>query len=446
MSSAPSKNVCGICKTANLSDSESVKLDCCKQVYCRKCLNSYVRVHEDLVCPNCLCDFSPSVLSLSTSNAKASAQNDSCPICHDDLDFENNADECTITSCNHGFCTSCLDNWLAIKATCPLCRARIRDGSEQAMPNNVTTDVSDFIEHQNMTGVGTNSRAQLAADFNITDVDTILNYNEISDDDLTIEPYSIFVDSLSITNDQAVKFRFTSFSEFLDTIIIDTFHTGTLSALVRENNISENQIGEYTNLVALMGLMHDMWTDATFMEKQQLMAMFLNVSPTQALVMMAQAIVSAGVARKRYEDAHGSSYVPTARQQQARDLISENRGNDHNALSSSGNHELITEQHIAAETGMDNVDDSDVDETDADNSDDSDVDEVAEIITTIEQPQPSRISHTTTVRIPVTMTHNVPIRTDYSSQRNRQASWSRWSGSSNSAPMDRQTFGESWFG
>ena len=42
-----------------------------------------------------------------------------CPICTD------LAEERTVTTCGHFFCSDCLRRYLAIKALCPLCRRRL---------------------------------------------------------------------------------------------------------------------------------------------------------------------------------------------------------------------------------------------------------------------------------------------------------------------------------
>eukprot|EP00986_Skeletonema_menzelii_P008902 scaffold3901_cov135-Skeletonema_menzelii.AAC.8 len=41
-----------------------------------------------------------------------------CPICHDIL-----KDAVSIRQCGHDFCKHCIQNWLKIQRSCPICRA-----------------------------------------------------------------------------------------------------------------------------------------------------------------------------------------------------------------------------------------------------------------------------------------------------------------------------------
>ena len=41
-----------------------------------------------------------------------------CPICHDVL-----RDPVSITNCGHDFCKHCIQDWLKIRPSCPICRA-----------------------------------------------------------------------------------------------------------------------------------------------------------------------------------------------------------------------------------------------------------------------------------------------------------------------------------
>jgi hypothetical protein len=58
---------------------------------------------------------------LNTENNTVNHIEFECPICQD---F--NRDTKT-TSCNHTFCTGCLDMWLISNHTCPMCRTEIRE-------------------------------------------------------------------------------------------------------------------------------------------------------------------------------------------------------------------------------------------------------------------------------------------------------------------------------
>lgn len=46
----------------------------------------------------------------------SAAEECECPICQETIK------DTKTTSCRHTFCVSCLDKWLEIKYTCPLCR------------------------------------------------------------------------------------------------------------------------------------------------------------------------------------------------------------------------------------------------------------------------------------------------------------------------------------
>lgn len=47
---------------------------------------------------------------------------ESCPICY--IDYEE-GNEMKVLSCQHGYHTSCLQNWLKKNATCPICKSQI---------------------------------------------------------------------------------------------------------------------------------------------------------------------------------------------------------------------------------------------------------------------------------------------------------------------------------
>lgn len=46
-----------------------------------------------------------------------------CAICYDEIQKENHSK----TKCGHFFCGTCLDAWLNINTTCPMCRAVIKE-------------------------------------------------------------------------------------------------------------------------------------------------------------------------------------------------------------------------------------------------------------------------------------------------------------------------------
>ena len=46
-----------------------------------------------------------------------------CAICYDKIQKENNSK----TKCGHYFCRTCLDAWLNINTTCPMCRTVIKE-------------------------------------------------------------------------------------------------------------------------------------------------------------------------------------------------------------------------------------------------------------------------------------------------------------------------------
>ncbi len=49
-----------------------------------------------------------------------------CPICQE------TTQNTKTTSCQHTFCASCLDKWLAENNTCPMCRTQIREPTRGA--------------------------------------------------------------------------------------------------------------------------------------------------------------------------------------------------------------------------------------------------------------------------------------------------------------------------
>jgi len=66
----------------------------------------------------------------------------SCAICL--CEFENLNYVSTI--CKHQFHNECLETWLKAKATCPTCRTKLRDGSEEQFGDNIEFDIRDFFQ------------------------------------------------------------------------------------------------------------------------------------------------------------------------------------------------------------------------------------------------------------------------------------------------------------
>ena len=55
-------------------------------------------------------------------NRNKKGGNDDCPICFDSI---NNDEEKYLTPCNHKFHKKCIEDWIKINNTCPICRADI---------------------------------------------------------------------------------------------------------------------------------------------------------------------------------------------------------------------------------------------------------------------------------------------------------------------------------
>jgi hypothetical protein len=60
-----------------------------------------------------------------------------CAICYDKIQKENNSK----TKCGHYFCGTCLEAWLGINTTCPMCRTVIRERQPQPTPQSRQTPV-----------------------------------------------------------------------------------------------------------------------------------------------------------------------------------------------------------------------------------------------------------------------------------------------------------------
>lgn len=57
-----------------------------------------------------------------------------CVICYE----QKEASEFTTTECDHCFCKSCLDNWTALKNSCPMCRKTIKTTESLILPYDFT--------------------------------------------------------------------------------------------------------------------------------------------------------------------------------------------------------------------------------------------------------------------------------------------------------------------
>jgi len=64
---------------------------------------------------------SPSTAAASETNLPEDLYD--CTICYDKIQPNN----FSTTKCNHYFCKTCLDAWLALNTTCPMCRTVIRE-------------------------------------------------------------------------------------------------------------------------------------------------------------------------------------------------------------------------------------------------------------------------------------------------------------------------------
>ncbi|KAI8619844.1 hypothetical protein BC830DRAFT_1059918, partial [Chytriomyces sp. MP71] len=48
-----------------------------------------------------------------------------CPVCQDDFSNEEGGEETIILECKHHFHPQCIENWLKLNATCPVCRKQV---------------------------------------------------------------------------------------------------------------------------------------------------------------------------------------------------------------------------------------------------------------------------------------------------------------------------------
>lgn len=63
---------------------------------------------------------------METQNEDTTAAEFECPICQETTQAPKT------TSCNHTFCTGCLDRWLISNYICPMCRTQIREPTRGA--------------------------------------------------------------------------------------------------------------------------------------------------------------------------------------------------------------------------------------------------------------------------------------------------------------------------
>jgi hypothetical protein len=70
-------------------------------------------------------ELSDSTKTDSTKTESAVSAEDECLICF--LTINSDTFEITQTFCNHLFCKSCLQRWIAINASCPICRKELKE-------------------------------------------------------------------------------------------------------------------------------------------------------------------------------------------------------------------------------------------------------------------------------------------------------------------------------
>lgn len=51
---------------------------------------------------------------------------ENCPICHEKLESK----DVHVTGCKHSFHKTCMDSWLELNNSCPMCRAPIKFGEK----------------------------------------------------------------------------------------------------------------------------------------------------------------------------------------------------------------------------------------------------------------------------------------------------------------------------
>lgn len=110
-----------------------------------------------------------------------------CAICYDWLQPDNYS----ITKCSHMFCTSCIEAWLHVNQTCPLCRMRIPITSaipRQSAPISISDPIlRDVTPHRRQTVINNiGVRAQWEQFF-----DTANNLNNFADSTLEFNPTHI---------------------------------------------------------------------------------------------------------------------------------------------------------------------------------------------------------------------------------------------------------------
>lgn len=60
-----------------------------------------------------------------------------------------------IGPCNHSFCSSCKSNWLAVKRTCPVCRAciQVHNCTNSARRGNLFSNNKDLLMLSRLMGI-----------------------------------------------------------------------------------------------------------------------------------------------------------------------------------------------------------------------------------------------------------------------------------------------------
>jgi len=60
---------------------------------------------------------------LSPSQNSSPSKDDICPICQDDESTDTKW--CEVNNCKHKFHKKCMDEWLKVQKTCPMCRSSL---------------------------------------------------------------------------------------------------------------------------------------------------------------------------------------------------------------------------------------------------------------------------------------------------------------------------------
>ena len=82
----------------------------------------------------------PNQITINTGPQKDELPSDlyDCVICYDKIQAENNSK----TQCGHYFCQTCLDAWLNINTTCPMCRTVIRPREPTPIPRTTPIPIT----------------------------------------------------------------------------------------------------------------------------------------------------------------------------------------------------------------------------------------------------------------------------------------------------------------